>query len=194
MAKKNTLTKTNGKTKKEVDKFPVMGYEKVIPRLRKIDADIMKLFEERKKLQETITTNVRKIRKHWEKKGKFYKTFVIQSADGVDATILFKNSFSKVDVDNEKEMREKLGDPVFNQLYEVVTVHALKNRIDWTELRKVLGNRSEEFVRASKHIAHKKGFMETRADLRNQVSTEVNKTLDEYTESVQAVPDLRLKG
>lgn len=194
MAKKNTLTKANGKTKNEVEKFPVTGFEKTVPELRKIDSDIAELMTRREELRKKILDNVRKSRKHWEKKGKFYKTFVIQSADGVDAIVLFKNAFSKVDPDNEAEMREKLGDAVFDQLYSVIEVQALVNKPDWEELRKALGKRADEFIKKSKHIAHNKDFMETRADLRGQVSTEINKVLDEYTESVQATPDLRLKG
>lgn len=194
MARKNQLTKANGRTKNEVEKFPVTGFEKAIPELRSIDDQIANLLERRNTLKEKILDNVRKSRKHWEKKGKFYKTFVIQSADGVNATVLFKNAFSKVDQNQEPEMREKLTDVIFEQLYEVVTVHALKSKPDWEELKKLLGKHADDFIRESKHIAHRKGFMEARADLRNQVSTEINKVLDEYTESVQATPDLRLKG
>ncbi|MGW8178476.1 MAG: hypothetical protein ACWGQW_06895 [bacterium] len=194
MAKKNSLTKANGKTKNEVEKFPVTGFEKTVPELRKIDTDIAALLKRRDELREKILDNVRKSRKHWEKKGKFYKTFVIQSADGVDAIVLFKNAFSKVDAEQEPEMREKLTDAIFDQLYEVVTVQALKSKPDWAELKKLLGKRADEFIKESKHISHRSEFMETRADLRNQVSTEINKVLDEYTESVQATPDLRLKG
>lgn len=191
---KNQLAKANGKAKVEVEKFPVTGFETTVPELRKIDEQIAHLTDQRNQKREEILKNVRKLRKHWEKKGKFYKTFIIQSKDGVSAVVLFKNAFSKVDSDMETEMREKLGDEVFNDLYEVVTVEALKRKPSWADLRKALGKRANEFIDKSKHISHRKEFMEMRADLRTQVSTEINKVLDEYTESVQATPDLRLKG
>jgi hypothetical protein len=72
-------------------------------------------------------------------------------------------------------------------------VTALKPKPKWDELKMILGKRADDFLSTSKHIAHKKDFMERRAELRDKVSTEVNKTLDEYTQSVQATPDLRLK-
>jgi hypothetical protein len=194
MAKKKSLTKANGKTKNEVEKFPVAGFEKKVPELRKIDEQIAALMEKRQSIREEITKKVTQSRKHWEKKGKFYKTFVIHSADGVDATVLFKNTFSKVDPEQEPEMRKNLTDAIFDALYEVVEVTALKAKPDWAALRTALGKAADDFLRTSKHIAHRKGFMEERAELRNDVSNEINKVLDEYTESVQATPDLRLKG
>lgn len=193
MAKK-TLTKASGKTKNEVEKFPVTGFEKQVPELRKIDIQIADLMTKRSEIKEKIVKKVVQSRKHWEKKGKFYKTFTIQSADGVDATVLFKNTFSKVDSEQEPEMRKNLTDKVFNELYEVTEATSLKPKTDWKELRTVLGKRTDDFLKTTKHIGHKKEFMEKRAELRSEVTVEINKVLDEYTESVQATPDLRLKG
>jgi hypothetical protein len=191
---KNTLTKANGKVKNEVEKFPVAGFEKKIPELRQIDAQIEALMNKRNAIKEEILSKVVQSRKHWEKKGKFYKTFVIQSSDGVDAIVLFKNIFSKVDPSQETVMRQSLTDKVFDELYKVVKVTALKAKTDWQALRDILGKRADEFLAESKHIAHCDGFMEKRAELRSQVSAEINKVLDEYVESIQASPDLRLKG
>lgn len=192
MAKKS-LTKTNGKSKNEVEKFPVTGFEKEIPELRKIDGEIQALMEARNEIKARIIEKVVKSRRHWEKKGKFYKSFVIYSGDGVNATVLFKNIFSKVDPEQELEMRKLLTNSVFDELYDITEVTALKPKPKWDELKLILGKRASDFLQTSKHISHKKDFMERRADLRDKVSADINKTLDEYTESVQASPDLRLK-
>jgi len=192
MAKKQ-LNKSNGKSSKEVEKFPVTGFEKKVPELREIDKQIQELSERRNKIKEEILDKVVKNRRHWEKKGKFYKSFIIQSADGVDATVLFKNIFSKVDPEQEPEMRKHLTDAIFDELYEVTEITALKPKPKWDELKLILGKRVDDFIQTSKHISHRKDFMEKRAELRDKVSIEINKTLDEYTESVQASPDLRLK-
>lgn len=194
MAKKNELVKANGKTKKEVDKFPITGHEKRVVELFSIEDQLAKLMQRKNDLRKEILDHVQKTRKHWEKKGKTYKTFVIQGKDGHDAIVLFKNAFSKVDASQEPEMREKLTDAVFDELYEVMEVTALQSKPDWAELKKLLGKRADEFIKTSKHISHRKDFMEARTELRSKVSTEVNKVLDEYVQSVQATPDLRLKG
>lgn len=193
MAKK-TLTKTNGKTKNEVEKFPIAGFEKKVPELRKIDQQIADLTEKRNTIKTEIIKKVVQNRKHWEKKGKFYKTFVIQSADGVDATVLFKNTFSKVDPSEEPEMRKTLTDKVFDELYVVTETVSLKPKTDWKELRTALGKKADEYLKTTKHIGHTSEFMERRAEMRADLKPEINKSLDEYTDSVQATPDLRLKG
>lgn len=194
MAKgKTTLTLANGKTKQEVDKYEVDEFKDLVVTIREQDAKISALQETRNSMRQMIVDRVVLLKERAEKKGDLYKTFVIHSADDQPATVLFKNAFSKIGVENETQMRSDLGDEVFEELYERKESVSLKPKAKMDELRKKLGKDFEKFFNVNEHIAHQKNFMEKRASLRNKLSTKVNAELDNYTKQCQASPDLRMK-
>jgi len=186
------LTKLDGKKDNKVERFEVTGCEAKVVEIRGIDKQVEELQGKRTKLREVIIESVQKLRKAWEKKGKMYKSFTILSQDGVPATVLFKNAFSRIDPANELAMREALG-KYFDELYSKSTSTALRKNADIDELKKLLGARFAEFFDQQTFIDHKEGFMEKRADLRSEVTKPINDALDSYTKDMQAQPDLRMK-
>lgn len=196
MAKKKSKTKltmTSDRTKPEADKYDVSGFEETVVQIREIDSQMKELSESRNDLRGLIIDRVRILKEREEKKGNLFKTFVIASSDESPAVVLFKNAFSKIGVENEEVMRKELG-PVFDRLYERKEQVSLKSKAKMDDLRKALGKRFSEFFDVKEHIAHKKNFMEMRADLRGEVSAKINAELDSYTKQCQSSPDLRMKG
>lgn len=178
-------------SKSKTEKYTVKGLEGVVPQIRKIDNDMAKMQEHRKAMKNMIINKVMPIKEKEEKAGRLYKTFIIESDDGAPATVLYKNAFSKIPISNEEQMRKELGD-YFNELYEITTQIAPRRGINWDKLRKVLDDKFDDFFGETRIIAHKKDFMERRAELRGEANKRVNDVLEQYTKDCQASPDLRV--
>lgn len=178
-------------SKSKIEKYTVKGLEGVVPQIRKIDNDMAKMQEHRKAMKNMIINKVMPIKEKEEKAGRLYKTFIIESDDGAPATVLYKNAFSKIPISNEEQMRKELGD-YFNELYEITTQIAPRRGINWDKLRKVLDDKFDDFFGETRIIAHKKDFMERRAELRGEANKRVNDVLEQYTKDCQASPDLRV--
>lgn len=192
MVKKTQLTMSNG-SKSEVEKYKLAGFEDLVVELRKRTKKIAELQEAQQADVSVVMNFVRTAKLKQEKEGRLYKTFVLESSDGVPAQIIFKNAFSKLPAENEEKMRELIGD-VFDRLYDKQTTSKIKPKADMEELRKILGERVGEFFKDDEVIVHQKEFMEKRAQLRKDCNAKVNKAIDDFTEQCQAKPDLRLKG
>jgi hypothetical protein len=187
------VTKATAKKSNKVEKFEVTGFEEKIARARRLQAEIEAKQAEIQEIRSDVTTKCDMYRKTWEKKGKFYKTFSINSADGTPASVVFKNQFSNIDISSEQEMRIVLGD-TFNELYEIKKTVALNRGYDSEMMKKLLGSRYHEFFTEQEVIVNRGGFLEKRAELRAGMEAKLNKKLDEYSSSMQAVPEFRLKG
>ena len=195
MAKTTTKVKSLNldSSKSKTEKYTVSSLKAVVPQIRTLDGQMEKLVEQRDLMKKMILNTVKPLKEKEERAGHLYKTFIIESDDGVPATVLFKNAFSKIPADNEPEMRKNLGEH-FDELYEVTTQIALRRNVKWEDLRKVLGSKFDDFFGETKIISHKSDFMERRAELRGAAPKKVNDALDVYTKDCQATPDLRMKG
>jgi hypothetical protein len=192
MAKKEIQLKTlNGKS--ETEKYEVTGFEALIPEIRNLDKEIEKLNEKRESMRDVMMNSIKNIKLVEEEKGILYKTFLVGSADGVPATVLFKNSFSKLDVENEEVMRKVLGD-LFDTLFTKESTMVMRKGVDMEALRKALGAAAETFFEKKEHIAFTKDFMEQRLPVRKTATKQINAQIDKWTSDCQAKPDLRMKG
>jgi hypothetical protein len=192
MAKKEIQLKTlNGKS--ETEKYEVTGFEALIPEIRKVDKEIEALDGKREAMRDAMMNRIRDIKLTEEEKGILYKTFIVNSADGIPATVLFKNSFSKLDVENEAVMRKMLGD-LFDTLYTKESSMQLRKGVDLDALRKALGPLAETYFEKKEYIAFAKDFMEQRLPIRKTADKKVNAQIDKWASDCQAKPDLRLKG
>lgn len=192
MAKKKVKSLDFGDSKKsKTQKYTVTSLKAVVPEVRKIDENIVKLQENRKLIKTMILNTVIPIKKKEEKEGRLYKTFIVESNDGEPATVLFKNAFKNIPAHNEDKMREELGE-YFDDLYEVKVNISLIPTVKWDDLKKALGNKFYDFFQETHSIAHKSDFMERRAEIRDKANRRTNDVLDTYTKECQASPDLRV--
>jgi len=192
MSKKDvTLKLADGKS--HVEKFEVTGFENLVPEIRKLDGEMDKLQQKRQDMRNILMNRVREIKKVEEGKGLLYKTFVIQSEDGVPANILFKNSFSKLDSENEDAMVDVLGN-TFHELFERNEVVVLKKNVNMDDVRKALGKNFDVFFEEKKFISFVKDFMERHMSMRRHLPKKINAMLDKWASENQASPDLRMKG
>ena len=193
MATKKKIKSLNmeGNGKSKTEKYTVKGLEKVVPQIREIDVDMVKLQKQRQVMKDMILNTVRPIKEKEERTGRLYKTFIIESNDGLAATVLYKNAFSKIPASNEEQMRKELKDH-FDELYDVTTQIAPRRGINWDKLKTLLGDKFEDYFGETKIISHKKDFMERRAEMRSEVNKRTNDVLDQYTKDCQATPDLRV--
>jgi len=193
MAKKDIQLKIlNGKND-TVEKYEVSDLKAVVPEIRKIDEEMKELSKKREALHDMIMDRVRAIRQDEEERGILYKTFIVDSTDGVPATVMFKNVFSKLDVENEPVMRKVLGD-VFDTLFKKDENMVLRKTASLDALREALGDKAEVFFETKEFISFEKDFMEKRAAIRKNLKPNVNAQLDKWMADNQAKPDLRLKG
>lgn len=193
MAKKDIQLKILS-GKHETEKYEVTGFEALIPEIRKLDKELEELSKKRESIRDTMMNHIKVVKQNEEEKGALYKTFVIASTDGVPASVVFKNAFSKLGIDNEEVMRKFLGDEVFATLFRKEETLSLKSNVDLDALKKILGDKAEVFFETKKFIAFEKEFMEKRAALRKDLKPNVNAQLDKWAVEHQAKPDLRLKG
>lgn len=177
--------------KSKTEKYTVKGLEAVVPEVRKIDEQMLKLQEHRQSMKSMILNKVMPLKQKEEKAGRLYKTFVVESDDGVPAQVVFKNAFSKIPVENLEQMRKELGNN-FDELYEVTRTIAPRRGVNWDKLKKLLGSKFNDYFAETEVITHKKDFMERRAELREHVNKRTNDVLDQYTKDCQATPDLRV--
>jgi len=193
MAKRDIQLKIlNGKND-TVEKYDLTGFEDMVPEFRKIDEEMEKLNSKREELRGMIMDRVRAIKQEEEERGILYKTFLVASSDGVPATVMFKNVFSKLDVENETIMRKVLGN-TFSELFKKDKSMSLKKSASLDALREALGDKADVFFETKEFIAFEKDFMEKRAALRKELKPAVNAQLDKWATDSQAKPDLRLKG
>ncbi|KKL17621.1 hypothetical protein LCGC14_2483770, partial [marine sediment metagenome] len=136
---------------------------------------------------------VRAVKQEVEEKGGLYKSFAIASEDEQPAIVLYKNMFSKLDPDNEDELRKSLKDN-YDNLFEAQTDVKLKKNVDFDKLRALLGDKFDIFFSATKFISFKKNFMENRATARSKLNKRTNAMVDRWTVEHQSSPDLRMKG
>jgi hypothetical protein len=179
MAKKEIQLKTlNGKS--ETEKYEVTGFEALIPEIRNLDKELEKLNEKREAMRDVMMNRIKDIKLTEEEKGILYKTFIVSSADGVPATVLFKNAFSKLDVENEEIMRKVLGD-VFDTLFTKESSMQLRKGVDLEALRKALGTLADTYFEKKEYIAFAKDFMEQRLPLRKTADKKINAQIDKWT-------------
>lgn len=183
-----TLDSNNG-----VEKMEVPGFESLVPQIRKLDEQMEELANKRDMMKALIINTVRDMKQKAEVNGSLYKSFTILSEDGQNATILYKNQFSKLDPENEESMRKTLKDS-FETLFENAEDVTFKKNADTDVLRKLLGDKFEQFFSTKKYIKFCKDFMERRASLRPNLNKSTNALLDKWTSDNQASPDLRMKG
>ncbi len=190
MAKKTLKTLDD---KKGVEKMEVTGFESVVPQIRKIDTEMEELKNKRQQMKDLILNKVRSVKQTVEEKGGLYKSFSITSEDEQPAVVLYKNMFSKLDPDNEDELRKSLKDS-YENLFEAQTDVKLKKDADTDKLKKLLGDNFSVFFSETEYIGFKKNFMENRASLRDKFNKRTNAMVDRWTVEHQSSPDLRMKG
>jgi len=193
MAKRDIQLKIlNGKND-TVEKYSLTGFEAMIPEIRKIDEEMESLNKKREEMRDMMMDRVRAIKQEEEERGILYKTFLVASADGIPATVMFKNVFSKLDVENEPVMRKVLGN-TFSELFRKDKSMVLKKTASLDALREALGDKADVFFETKEFIAFEKDFMEKRAALRKDLKPNINAQLDKWATDSQAKPDLRMKG
>lgn len=188
MASLKKLDETGSKT----EKYTVTGFENLIPEIRKINKDIEELNSKKNTMRDLIMNKVVDIKNKEEAAGRLYKSYIIASEDDEPVTVLFKNMFSKLSVDNEETLRKNLGE-YFDKLFTKSVSTSLKRNVNLDTMKELLKDRFSEFFETSEFISFVKDFMEQRAELRSKLNKKTNVLIDKWTRECQAKPDLRLK-
>jgi len=190
MAKKIDLKVAE--TDNKVEKYEVTGLEDIPGQIRELDQKISELNEARESMRTMIMNYVAPIMKENTTKGLLYKTYLIASRDGVPAQVIYKNMFSKLDITNEKVIREVMG-VYFEEFFLVETAQMMKNNVDVNRLKTILGDRYNDFFEDKSVVSFAKDFMEKRATLHPKLTKEIKAQLDNWTKDYQSKPDLRMK-
>lgn len=191
MAKKAVELKKLSAESGKVEKAEVTGFEAVVVEMRRLDKEMERLAEEREKARDLIMNKVRAMFKENVDDGKLIKSYVVHSEDKVPATVLFKNAFSKLDAANEPAMREVLKD-AYDSLFVGDTDIKLKKDVDFDVLRKLLGDKFDEFFAETNYIGFQKQWMETAMELRSKLTKSQVAQLDLWQKACQSQPDFRL--
>jgi hypothetical protein len=190
MAKKIDLKVAE--TDNKVEKCPVSGLEEIPVQIREIDKKIDELSTAREAMRTLIMNHVSPLMKENVTKGLLYKTYLILSKDDNPAQVIYKNMFSKLDITNEKVMREVMG-AYFNEFFSIETTQMMKKNADMGRLKTILGDKYDDFFEDKSVVSFAKDFMEKRATLHPKLTKEIKAQLDGWTKEYQAKPDLRVK-
>ena len=173
------------------EKEEITGFEETVVQLRKLDEQIEQLQQVRDGAYGFIMNSVGEAFKANCANGKLVKSYVIKSKDGVPATVLYKNAYSKLDAVNEEAMRKVLGE-FFDTFYSVDTDTKMKRDADIKKMKELLGDRFYDFFTDTKMITFTKEFMEKKMDMRDKLPKTVAVMLDEFAKQCQSKPDFRL--
>ena len=189
LTKPNKSSTTGGSPKLEIK-----GLEAVVARMRQRHMQIESAQTEQKLDEEQMLGAVKAQRLTSEEAGHFYKTIVVDSADGIPAKIIFKNMFKQIDTCHETELREHLKkgyDPLFETKYEVKLRD--NSAATYEKLQQLLGNNLTLLFEVTPFIAPKDSFMEKRAQMRPLLDKKVNTVLDSVVDQAQYKAQVSLK-
>lgn len=180
-------------SKNGVEKLDVRGCESWVKTAR----EIKKVIEDKDKEFQFMRTQILNVAKNKKReaelKGTLYKTLVVHSVEGEQpAEVLFKNAFSKLKPENEKVVRDYLGEEIFKELFERSTALVMKKNVDLDEMRKLLGENFSRFFETVETLNFAPEFQEKRASVRPKLNNEKNAQLDMWVDEYQSSPDLRL--
>ena len=189
------LTKPNrGSTKGGSPKLEIRGLEEMVARLRQRHMQIESLETEQAIDEDQLLTKVKDERLTAEMAGDFYKSVLVDSADGVPAKVVFKNMFKQIDCCHEPELREHLKksyDPLFEVRYSMKLRD--NGKASYDKLKQLLGNNLELLFDVTPFVSPVENFLEKRAQMRPLLDKKVNAVLDSVTEQAIYKPSISYK-
>jgi hypothetical protein len=191
-----TLTKPESPTeKKKSSQLIITGHETTVAKMRADQKLLDSLTDSLQEQKTDLRAAVGKVRLREEKRGRFHKTVILPSADGEDAKVIFQNKFNKIDVKHEGALKKALNghaSKLINRRFEL----KVKPETTLKALKAALGDKFEalsSLIDVHEFLAISGEFMETRAQLRPNLTAEENAACDAITEQCQQPPQVRLK-
>lgn len=190
------LTKPAAKKKGgRTDKLVIDTQKKRVARMRARAQEIASLAGEQAIDEEKLRAVCTRRRMEAEIEGAFFKSCLVESADGSPALVTFKDAYGKVAVEHEEALSAVLGDlyPTFVKRKVSASVAA-----DFTldELKDAFGDKFpllNKFFKLEEALYFSGSLMETRAALRTNARKANMDTLDKIVEKVQHKPSISLK-
>lgn len=189
-----TLTKQN--KAKSKPKLTVRNLKDQAARIREIALAKESLEAEEKLLRAEILDSVKAERKSNEIKGNFFKAASVESADGIDISVVFQDKYRDVSVEHEEVLIEALGQEygsIFAKKCDIKT----KPGLSLDKLKSILGDKMGAFeaaVEISEVLAPlSENLMARRASLRPRLNKTMNDSIDQVLDQVQYAPQIRVK-
>lgn len=191
-----TLTKPESPTeKRKSSQLVIAGHEATVAKMRADQKLLDTLTESLKEQKSDLRAAVGRVRLREEKKGNFHKTVTLPSSDGEDAKVIFQNKFNKIDTKHEGALKKALNghaSKLISRRFEL----KVKKETTLKALKAALGDKFEALtglVDLHEFLAISGEFMETRAQLRPNLTADENAACDAITDQCQQPPQVRLK-
>lgn len=157
-------------------------------------AQIEELQELQKERKQRIIDLVAEKRLEAEREGRFYATAQIETEDDEFLQILWTDRFKALDTSHQPILKRAFGkhyDDLFRESIEA----KVAGDATLDEMQTALGSRAfdtlQKFVTISSALKLKKGFMETRANLRGTFDDTTNASIDTVVGKVAYAPSLK---
>lgn len=158
------------------------------------DARIKELQEEQGRRKQEIIDLASKKRLEAENEGRYYQTAKIQVDDDESLQVQWADRFQSLDISHEPIIKRVFGkhyDELFCEVFDAKVVRDAAVE----ELTTAIGQRAfdtlQKFVKIRPALKIKKGFLETRANLRTTFDEVTNTSLDTVLAQVSYAPTVK---
>lgn len=157
-------------------------------------AQIEELQELQKERKQRIIDLASEKRLEAENEGRFYSTAQIETEDDEFLQILWTDRFKALDTSHQPVLKRAFGKHYDDLFRETIEVKAADN-VTVEEMQTALGSRAfdtlQKFVTVAPALKLKKGFLETRANLRGTFDATTNTSIDTVVAKVAYAPSLK---
>lgn len=200
----NAASGGDSKTTKKEERYHITGMEDLASRLRAQKAQLESLETEHEKDKAALADHCKKVRLDLEHEGQLHTTLLVDSNDHdnegnmLPVMAVFQDKYSKKKATPELEavLKEALGKH-HDALVARKESISLKKDVTLAKIKEELGDEAYTkllaLVTTKEEITLKNGFMQTRFDLRNSMSKNLNEQVDALAEGLRHNPQIRSK-
>jgi len=180
----------------EGDKLKIDDLQRPASRYRDLIAEIKPIEEELKQQKAELIAEVKQRRLTQEKRERFFRSCVVATNDPTTLLFTFQDKYSAVAIDHESLLKRAFGRK-YDDLFERGLSVKLKDGVTFEQMERAIGpahmTALAKFLDFEQYIKLRKGFMETRAEMRPTLDVSTNNAIDVVTAQVQAAPQVRVR-
>lgn len=183
-------------TDSDGDKLKIDDLEKPASRYRDIVAEIKPLEEELKQTKADLVSEVSQRRVAREKQDRFFSTCLVTTDSPTSLVVVFQDRFAPIALEHEVVLKRAFAKR-YDLMFERGLTVKLKEAVRLQDIERAIGPAAvvalSKFLDFDEHIKPCKGFMQKRAEMRQELDAPTNNAIDVVVAQVQAAPQVRVR-